>query len=71
MGKKCEEACVKIWSVGDETLQVPGESQHLSGMLYIREKHESFKQKNSGVCCLRELRIVAGQPSLNGQASAI
>lgn len=57
--------------MGDEALQVPGESQHLSGMPYIREKNESFKQKNSGVYCLKELRIVAGQPSLNCQASAI
>lgn len=57
--------------MGDEAFQVPGESQHLSGMPYIKEKHESFKQKNSGVCCLKELRIVAGQPSLNGQASAV
>lgn len=37
--KKYEGACVKIRSVGDEAFQMPGESQHLSGMLYIREKH--------------------------------
>lgn len=39
--------------VGDEALLVPGESQHLRRTLYVREKCESFKQKNSAVCCLK------------------
>lgn len=57
--------------VGDEALLVPGESQQLSRTSCIREKRESFKQKNSAVCCLREHGVIAGQPSLYGQASAI
>lgn len=70
-GKKCEGACVKIQCVGDEALLGPGESQHLSRTSYIRGKRESFKQKNSAVCCLREHRVIAGQPSLYDQTSVI
>lgn len=62
---------MKIRCVSDEALLVPRESQHLSRTSYIREKRESFKQKNSAVCCLREHGVIAGQPSLYGQASAI
>lgn len=56
--------------VDDEALLVPGENQHLSRMLSIREKRESFKQRNSAVCSPREHGVIAGQPLLYGQASA-